>query len=32
VFVELGCLRGVEGENRFGPDPLQPVDAAEVFG
>jgi uncharacterized membrane protein YhaH (DUF805 family) len=32
VFVELGCLRGTEGENRFGPDPLQPENVAEVFG
>ncbi|HEX4302623.1 MAG TPA: DUF805 domain-containing protein [Rhizomicrobium sp.] len=23
AFVELGCLRGTEGENRYGPDPLQ---------
>jgi len=22
VFVEAGCLRGTEGQNRFGPDPL----------
>jgi uncharacterized membrane protein YhaH (DUF805 family) len=22
-FVELGCLRGTSGPNRFGPDPLQ---------
>jgi uncharacterized membrane protein YhaH (DUF805 family) len=22
-FVELGCLRGTVGPNRFGPDPLQ---------
>jgi uncharacterized membrane protein YhaH (DUF805 family) len=21
-FVELGCLRGTAGENRYGPDPL----------
>lgn len=21
-FVEIGCLRGTEGPNRFGPDPL----------
>jgi uncharacterized membrane protein YhaH (DUF805 family) len=21
-FVELGCLRGTAGPNRFGPDPL----------
>jgi uncharacterized membrane protein YhaH (DUF805 family) len=23
-FVELGCLRGSIGQNRFGPDPLAP--------
>jgi uncharacterized membrane protein YhaH (DUF805 family) len=23
AFVELGCLRGTIGANRFGPDPLQ---------
>jgi uncharacterized membrane protein YhaH (DUF805 family) len=22
AFVELGCLRGTLGPNRFGPDPL----------
>jgi hypothetical protein len=22
AFVELGCLRGTRGPNRFGPDPL----------
>ena len=22
AFVELYCLRGTEGENRYGPDPL----------
>ena len=24
-FVELFCLRGTKGPNRFGPDPLAPV-------
>lgn len=24
AFVELGCLRGTVGANRFGPDPLSP--------
>jgi uncharacterized membrane protein YhaH (DUF805 family) len=24
AFVELGCLRGSIGQNRFGPDPLAP--------
>jgi uncharacterized membrane protein YhaH (DUF805 family) len=23
AFVELGCLRGTIGENRYGPDPLE---------
>jgi len=23
VIVELGCLRGTQGPNRFGPDPLE---------
>ncbi len=23
VIIELGCLRGSKGPNRFGPDPLQ---------
>jgi uncharacterized membrane protein YhaH (DUF805 family) len=31
VFVELGCLRGTDGPNRFGPHPLKP-ELAEVFG
>ena len=31
MFVELGCLKGTTGANRFGPDPLQP-ELAEVFG
>jgi len=25
AFVELGCLRGTVGPNRFGPDPLAPA-------
>ena len=25
-FVELGCLRGTRGRNRFGPDALSPDD------
>ena len=25
AFVELGCLRGTVGPNRYGPDPLAPV-------
>ena len=24
AFIELGCLRGTVGPNRFGPDPLGP--------
>lgn len=23
IIVELGCLRGTQGPNRFGPDPLE---------
>ena len=23
AFVELGCLKGTYGKNRFGPDPLE---------
>jgi uncharacterized membrane protein YhaH (DUF805 family) len=30
AFVELGCLKGTIGPNRFGDDPLQPT-VAEVF-
>lgn len=30
AIVELGCLRGTEGPNRFGPDPLNPA-PVEVF-
>jgi uncharacterized membrane protein YhaH (DUF805 family) len=26
LFVDLGCLRGSIGQNRFGPDPVQPAD------
>jgi uncharacterized membrane protein YhaH (DUF805 family) len=26
MFVELGCLRGTVGPNRYGPDPLGPSD------
>jgi uncharacterized membrane protein YhaH (DUF805 family) len=25
AFVELGCLRGTVGSNRYGPDPLMPA-------
>jgi uncharacterized membrane protein YhaH (DUF805 family) len=30
-FVEIGCLRGTRGPNRFGADPLQEETIAEVF-
>lgn len=30
AFVELGCLKGTSGPNRFGDDPLQ-ASPAEVF-
>jgi uncharacterized membrane protein YhaH (DUF805 family) len=29
-FVEMGCLRGTTGANRFGDDPLRPA-TAEAF-
>jgi uncharacterized membrane protein YhaH (DUF805 family) len=29
AFVELYCLRGTLGENRFGPDPLNPLMTVE---
>jgi uncharacterized membrane protein YhaH (DUF805 family) len=25
-FIEIACLRGTQGPNRFGPDPLAPAD------
>ena len=25
-FVEMYCLKGTAGTNRFGPDPLAPID------
>lgn len=30
AFIELGCLKGTVGPNRFGPDPLKPS-LVEVF-
>ena len=24
TFIECGCLKGTQGDNRFGPDPLAP--------
>lgn len=29
ILIDLGCLKGTTGPNRFGPDPLQPV--SQVF-
>ena len=29
AFVQIGCLRGTRGANRFGPDPLESPQAAE---
>jgi uncharacterized membrane protein YhaH (DUF805 family) len=29
LLVELGCLRGTTGSNRFGPDPLSAPPAAD---
>jgi len=28
VFIDLYCLRGTKGENKYGPDPLARLDAA----
>jgi uncharacterized membrane protein YhaH (DUF805 family) len=30
AFVELGCLRGTVGPNRYGPDPIAPATAPPV--
>jgi uncharacterized membrane protein YhaH (DUF805 family) len=30
AFVELGCLRGTIGPNRYGPDPLEPTASPPV--
>ena len=30
-FVELGCLKGTTGPNRFGPDRLAPDETVEAF-
>ncbi len=30
VFV-ISCLKGTDGPNRFGPDPLRPESTAEIF-
>lgn len=30
LFIEMGCIDGTKGPNRFGPSPKQP-DAAEAF-
>jgi uncharacterized membrane protein YhaH (DUF805 family) len=32
AFIELGCLRGTPGPNRFGPDPLATPAAAVAAG
>ena len=29
MFIELGCLRGTDGPNRFGPDPLAETQQVE---
>ena len=31
VSLVITILKGTEGENRFGPDPLQEQNSAEVF-
>ena len=30
AFVELGCLRGDIGPNRYGPDPFEPTESPPV--
>jgi uncharacterized membrane protein YhaH (DUF805 family) len=32
AFIEMLCLKGTRGPNRFGPDPLAPVDTATHSG
>ena len=29
-FIELGCMRGTIGENKYGPDPLKPAPAMSL--
>ena len=31
-LIELGFLRGTEGDNRYGPDPLAVAPAEQVRG
>ncbi len=31
AFIELFCLRGTNGANRYGPDPLDPVSSYEMM-
>jgi uncharacterized membrane protein YhaH (DUF805 family) len=31
-LIELGCLRGTDGDNRYGPDPLAVAPAEQVRG
>ena len=31
IFVECGCLSGTPRRNRYGADPLNPLDIADVF-
>lgn len=31
AYLVICCLKGTEGENRFGPDPLNPGSNADVF-
>lgn len=31
IFVECGCLSGTHGRNRYGADPLNPLDIVDVF-
>ena len=31
IFIECGCLAGTRGRNRYGADPLNPLEIADVF-
>ena len=31
AFLVIFCLKGTDGDNRFGPDPLRPAARADVF-
>lgn len=31
IFIECGCMAGTRGRNRYGADPLNPLEIADVF-